>query len=737
MQDAVFADTFLSRRNTVAGRRHTIVEEGESQFVQDQNVDPGVLLIWEGRFDDSDAFYSQLGESDFNAGYRLALSGFARLWFIQRQEDVLPVCALFLKARKQMTRAATEISLRLGESVSKKKTVPSTFIEHFRLRRMSVAPFSPGKLIPALISKEEQTMLKEWKNIRGLMCMCLFFEWACHQMKRGSIQMVQTMQMANSLSIIAEILDDSSGDILENGYLLLARAVLRLLVSLTSDQNAQLLGLRSTVLEARSELEQLAKEVGADLQECSRIARFALCWHAISLSSESFRPNSMAYLRDAHASASFVIGIHPENVMFTWLLSQILRHMGRLDDASAALKISADHINLGVSGYMFRTKLDLACMNFVQSDFVSCLHHAEALIEESKDSCVREAVLARGLQIACLWQAGSKLDTKESTPRRSSISGRRRSSASSSMLDTSSPPSCPLEKHAHYYKVCYLFGFMDWFDCRISDNIHSVKGGLQAKEWRDAAQTRLDRLMLYSGDNLVHTLEGMNMIEAKALRASCLLLRGKLYALSEHIAKAEVLYREVLLSEKKTNWPYGFALYELAALLLKQDRILDARDKLRECIACAAYIPHTHRNTLLLRAESAGLYVKDCLFGLKTPVACDELGHVLFTEHVSKPDRMISVAVQCENSFFVDKKMKVNDSMNFKWELSNHAIIFALCFKSDKDFEYVQDPSVYECSKMHCGHFTALQPGTFRLLWDNQDSKYVEKNIRYFVSDST
>jgi len=666
-----------------------------SVFESNQIKDPALWLFWNGELEQAEKAFEINKNTDQLAYVRWAQLHFMRFWFTEDKDILEQTLQRFIFAEKACMVVALDLKSKIG-----KQTAPTT-----PKRRLSlVKSEAPGMMRPSSLEMGTRDVLDQWKELQGLIALCLVFQGICYFHKNALIKATMVMLKAWTVCRDASNNIESKNDI--PNTLKLVTAGFNLGFSISSQNMLKVFNVDGESFHVRGhdELEKLIANTDKE-GETHNYATLLLALYYLYLSNETYRVDRMTQVKRANTLVDPVCKQHPEWVMFAWTKSQIERRMGRMDDAIATLHRIWIQIQGELSSYSNRLSLDMANMYLVQGDCLKCEELLSNLLaEESEDFLNRDQAY-----IMCAASCAFRTNYEESDAWLVK---------NHSKIWKSNILSLRVNKTLIYYELCYHFGLMSWFDSSITDTL-TLGGG---SKWLDDANKVLSQMSI-------------DVVEKKQEWLVVKFLIGVICSFKDDLDRARTMFESVLehIRAKIVDpWMFSYAVYELAIVDLKQANMLQAVKHLNICINLR--LTHSYNERIKLRAFDALRYIKsgNLQGDVKWMGQKDELG--LFVGESSVPIETLKQTIVHRGSKFEEaRKMSIGDYVTWIWAVASHSIKFEVVFVTSNEVVVIEEAQMVETHDFKEGFFTATQNGIVKFKWDNSGSRFTSRRIQYNI----
>ena len=296
-------------------------------------------------------------------------------------------------------------------------------------------------------------------------------------------------------------------------------------------------------------------------------------------------------------------------------------------------------------------------------------------------------------------------------------------------------------KNTLFYELCYLFGFISWFDQDVSAALR-IGGKEFSIAWLKLAASDLKVMLETATASTVYPGEMHTHEEAAEELLTLEFLCGAVDSMLGDFDKASAHFTAVLQNCTKSKhgdpWHEAYALYEMASLMIRTGETLKAREYL--------YKSGRKRGFLLKPQLDAKIFTALRSLAKDAPVqesswklASDELGAwVANVEEfglapMSLPDRskMDTFRVPKGGVYVMKKNIALDQTLAWSWGVETSNIGFSVSFVETGNTlkEPVEPYMVAETGDVNEGFFAATRAGELIFSFDNSSSKFKDKNV--------
>lgn len=699
-----------------------------------ESRDPALSALWEGDLRSAEAAFDATRTTNSLAAVRWAEVLLMQFWLTGNAELGKQVCHRFDLAQTACQLAADLLTVKLTAAM----------IEHIATRplldRMSrrfsvslpwtakiglTSKYNPGELRPSTLTEPERDVLDQWKRQQGLVAFCCLMQGIVHLLDHSYMASATSFRSAWTTCRLASDNIEAHEDI--PNALGLVTCTFRLFFSVIPQSVLSMMQLEGNGdggNEARQNLNKLIKDTDK-MGETHNYAILVLAAFDIYLSTQEFRSDRMIALKSADKNLSEVLARSPNWVLFQWMQSQVLRRLGRVPEAGGLIDAVSVHIQGQLSQYSYRLTVDMACLYFVQKQWVPCINLLRRLLEDDPD--FPNAGLACVLLAACSAMQFDMVSSEEYLGKLKDGSWLKKVGA--------------LTRRPHklllFYEICYLLNFLPWMDVDISDTIQAG-GQKEASAWRSATMQEVLVLHELLNVSVIYPLENEKEVDAYEALLSVSFICGCVCMTNGNLAMAETYFQSVLKNPNVTKledpWHVPFTLYELAMIDIRKSRFLEANKYLNECQKKCRFKTFSFRHQLSLKLSHAREFIKKRIQGKVMlrdwNVHSDELGMVVGQ---TKADTLVAAAVVKREVFSESRVMEKGGTVSWSWVVESHDIGFRVHFDTVFGSEEVEELCRVETGECVEGFYTSTEEGTLVLVWDNTSSLYTDKKVWYCV----
>lgn len=679
----------LARRKTLVNRSKSFSIHSETEI---NDVELEANLLWKGAWDVSEVHFAKTKDEDVKAHMRWAQVLFIKYWLSGDDKLANEVIERFDSAERACLKdiKAQEVSIPFPRR---------------RFRRS----MSRGKLLMRDMNEDEKPALRQWKELQGMAALCSLFKGIVQVIEKRNFQASKTLM--NTWKIVKTATDNVEDAVQKPVLLALVTAILQLSVSVMPESLIRTfneLGLNAE--EGEGTLEALSKDATG---ETLHYTHLALSIHALVISTREFRLDRAGLLKRAEARLAVVLRAHPDWVLYRWMHSQVLRHMGCLNEATLVARGLTFQIQNQLSDVSRRLSFDHATLLFMQRDWKNCREALEGLesIGESQ----------RGLVQVMLSAVLAHLDGEDWVKPLSLVPKRSEWYRRLEVLRKRPNPTLL------YYEIVYIRGMLAWVNNDVAGSLKKG-GGESSFQWLKLAETELTRIMLEDEtfvmfkdkqDSYMENLV-VQSAQAKEELVFIRLLLGKVEGMKGEYTEARKHLSLAITLAKPGTWHAPFARYELANLDILEGNWISAKDNLRY----DWYQPYSFASLLRFRVRGALHYIST------------HNSYIVPSSAQIENDSMTAVTVEPNIKYTITRYMNSLQAIQWKTTVEHQSIPFQVFFvtAASGNAEEVHESEMIETGDESSGEYTSTVPGTLHFVWDNTKSPYTVRNIRYMVT---
>jgi hypothetical protein len=548
--------------------------------------------------------------------------------------------------------------------------------------------------------------LTQFIEIHGHLCLSLLF--------RGIVFMAWSpLRSIMCLRRLMKMI--SSPDWYDSDMHITVFGIIHMYCTQLSLANCKIIGIAPDLSNAVNKLEYVAiKDT-----EASHYAKLALLHHYLMYVDMVFRSDRSVYLKKAYELVTSTLCVHPDWILFQWAETHVLKHFGRLKDASLKLQ---DIYKIYKSPIV---QWELASIAFVSKNWPVC----EELLDE--DDKKEEIFL---LYSACTAMKGFNMETGVD-PIVESVNylDNGINLGTQSWKKKFEVLKYRPHKSTLYYEMCYFMGYLKWFEIEITTGLR-MGGGLTCRQWLERVSVELEIMDEGSDVSVVYPDRLSTHEEAREEFLAVCHLRGAVASSHGDFELATKCFKRILDNSFIVSdpWHYSFTHLELGFMYIRKGMYIDAKN---EFIAVLQNKQNFVFKKLAIKQSTIALtYLKNMklvTMGTINNTNNDVLGP--YNEKSGTTHKEFKIIVVSGGQAYDYKiNMIKEQTISWIWAVESGGIKFKVTFTHEKTIEIIEEYKT-EVGDENTSFFTSKEDGILVLKWDNTDNINTERCVNYIV----
>ena len=658
-----------------------------------RELHPGVRALWNGQWRDAEAHLAGTRQQGAHTTTQWAIAPLYQ-YALTGAETLVP------EIERRFKVAETTCTNELASIEADPKT---SFMRH------RVGIFLKYQ-VKANLSADERECVADWNRAQGDLLVCMLVRAYLFMIAGHHIRAITKFQRICSMfTANAQRFRNST-----NGS-----AVHSLVISALHHLARDWPSMYHRAIRRTVQLPKLASvnEVGEEVQHYADLFQVYVL---LEQTTEEYRKDRTTLMKRAHDVVSKALAGHPQWVHFRRLKAQVLCRLGRPDDAVSLLLPEFPPPALPE-----RTRLELAAVAFVKQDWLAC----EQYLRQAEPPKDPQLVLMLAASLALRGEPTESMHTlKAAEPRYGKAWAAR-----IHMLQYRP------HKNTLYYELCYMFGFMAWFDKAVYGTL-SAGGKLASERWLEDAALRLGGMLDAANILVVYPeKEYVERCEAYEQQLSVAFMCGFVACMREDFKGATKFFQFVLDNAKDPEarkgvapdpWHVPAVHYELGCLALRQGKMIEAAAHLKTAAQHQnfLYAPVLRRK---IRAAQRHLDASGCVAASDWLTETDELG-----ERIGDAGGTRTATVPAGGVFALRRKMAVGATLKCTWGVEASNVAFEVLFVGETGGETVFDElSMTETLDVKECFYTSREAGEAVFRWDNTHCENTTKVVFYSIEE--